>query len=261
MASAESAAAGSGQVTVDLDDLLVATVTFSRPPDNYFDVELLRSVADAFESLDDPSRCRAIVLRSEGRNFCAGARLERAPSGGDGGRIYDEALRLFNTATPVVAACQGAAIGGGLGLALAADFRIGAGSSRFSANFSRLGFHPGFGISLTLPRAVGAQHAARLLYTGERIDGVRAREIGLLDDLVANDEIVPRAQSFAREIAGAAPLAVRSIRQTLRGNLAGEVEAILRRERSEQGRLMKTEDFREGVAATAERRSPEFRGH
>ena len=98
-------------------------------------------------------------------------------------------MRLFRTRKPIVAAIQGAAIGGGLGVAMAADFRIAAPEARFSANFARLGFHHGFGLSVTLPAAVGGQHAAELLYTGRRITGDDAVAIGLVDRVVPLDRL------------------------------------------------------------------------
>ena len=151
---------------------------------------------------------------------------------------------------------HGAAVGGGLGLALTADFRFAAPEARFSANFARLGFHQGFGLSVTLPRLVGQQAAADLLFTGRRVKGDEAMRLGLADRLVGRDEL----RVEAREIAGSAPLAVRSIRATLRGDLADQVEAAVAHEHWEQNRLQRTADFAEGSRAMAERRTPEFRG-
>jgi enoyl-CoA hydratase/carnithine racemase len=201
------------------------------------------------------------VLASEGKHFCAGANFASDVSlGAVGNHLYDEAVRLFATRTPVVAAVQGAAIGGGLGLALWPDFRVAAPDARFSANFARLGFHHGFGLSVTLPRAVGPQRALELLYTGERIDGERAHAIGLVDRLAPLAQVREAARAFAAEIAASGPLAIDSIRETMRGQLAGEVRAATQRERAEQERLQHSADFKEGVAAMAERRPPAFRG-
>ena len=161
---------------------------------------------------------------------------------------------------PVVAAVQGAAIGGGLGLALSADFRIAAPEARFSANFARLGFHHGFGLSVTLPRLVGEQAAAELLYTGRRVKGDEAVELGLADRLAGLDELATTAHAFAREIAISAPLAIRSIRTTLRGDLADRVEAATAHEGAEQEWLRRTADFSEGNAAMTDRREPDFHG-
>ncbi len=143
-------------LNVTIGDDYVATVEIDRPPHNYFDHKLIASLADAFTALDEDDGCRASVLCSNGKSFCAGANFtgpretETAP-----GQLYREAVRLFESKTPVVAAVQGAAIGGGLGLALMPDFRVAAPEARFAANFSRLGFHQGFGLSVTLPALVG----------------------------------------------------------------------------------------------------------
>ena len=256
-----------GDVEVVVDpSTFVATVEMRRPPNNFFDVALIRSLADAYESLDaDPAVCRAIVLCSEGKHFCAGADFTgRTAGGGPGstGDLYAEALRLFRAATLVVAAVQGAAVGGGLGLACSADFRVVAPSSRLTANFSRLGFHQGFGLSATLPRIVGMQRATELLYTGRRIDGATAAAFGLADRLVDDGAGAVRAAAteLAVEIAAAAPLAVRSIRETMRAGLADAVAAATAREDQEQDRLRRTADWAEGVKASAERRDPRFEG-
>jgi 2-(1,2-epoxy-1,2-dihydrophenyl)acetyl-CoA isomerase len=237
----------------------VAVVTINRPPDNYFDTALISSLADAYEALEHEGRCRAIVLRSEGKHFCAGAALGR-PAMESPGALYGEALRLFAAGLPVVAAVQGAAIGGGLGLALSADFRVGAPESRWSANFARLGFHHGFGLTVTLPAVAGPQQAMRMLLTGARLNGEEAHRIGLLDRLVDLAGMEAAARQLAAEIAASAPLAVASIRRTMRAGLVDRVRAATEHERAEQDRLISTRDFAEGVRATAERRAPEFEG-
>ncbi|HTS95009.1 MAG TPA: enoyl-CoA hydratase/isomerase family protein [Streptosporangiaceae bacterium] len=246
-------------LTVAVGDDFVATVEVHRPPDNYFDRALIAALADAYQALDAEPRCRAIVLCSEGKHFCAGANL----AGGLGGdnspaTLYREAIRLFEAATPVVAAVQGAAVGGGLGLACSADFRVACPQARFVANFARLGFHHGFGLTVTLPAIVGPQHSLAMLYTGRRIGGEEAARIGLCDRLAPADQVRAQAHALAAEIAGSAPLAVRSIRATMRGDMAARVRAATDREGAEQNRLQATADFREGVRAMAERRPPRF---
>jgi enoyl-CoA hydratase/carnithine racemase len=252
-----------GDVGVCVGDDHVAEVELRRPPENFFDQALIACVADALEALDAEPACRVVLLCAEGRHFCAGADF-RSPGGdarGDSSRhLYDEALRLFRTRKPLVAVVQGAAVGGGLGLALAADFRVAAPEARFAANFARLGFHHGFALGETLPRLVGPQRAAELLYTGRRVKGDEADAMGLCDRLVPLPDLRPAARAFALEIARSAPLAVVSIRETLRAGLAERAAAAMARERREQERLQGTADFREGVAAMAARRLPAFRG-
>jgi enoyl-CoA hydratase/carnithine racemase len=177
-----------------------------------------------------------------------------------GNPLYVEAVRLFSNKKPVVAAVQGAAIGAGLGLALVADFRVAAPEARFAANFVKLGFHPGFGLSHTLPRLVGQQRAALMALTGRRIPGEEALAWGLADEVVALDELRATARRLAREIAENAPLAVQSTRATLREGLAEAVKAMTDQEFVEQSWLRKTADYREGVRAVAERRPGAFVG-
>jgi 2-(1,2-epoxy-1,2-dihydrophenyl)acetyl-CoA isomerase len=236
----------------------VAVVQFSRPPNNYFDGALIGAIADAYERLDEDRDCRAIVLCSEGRHFCAGANFAgKNPAEGD---LYEQAVRLFAARKPVVAAVQGAAVGGGLGVALSADFRVASPESRFSANFARLGIPHGFGLTVTLPLVVGHQRALELLYTGARVGGEAAHAIGLCDRLASTDRLREEATALAREVAISSPQAVRSIRATMRGDLADRVRAATAHEASEQFKLFDTPDFAEGVAAAAERREPRFTG-
>jgi enoyl-CoA hydratase/carnithine racemase len=249
----------------------VTIVELKRPPQNFFDHSLIRQIADAFDQADGDSACRAIVLAAEGKHFCAGANF--GSGDGDGsdefteegfrnttGLLYREAARLFTNSKPIVGAIQGAAVGGGLGLALVPDFRVGCDATRFAANFVKLGIHQGFGLSVTLPRLIGAQAASMMLLTGRRIAGAEALELGLLDELVAADEVRSAALALAQEIAGNAPLAVSSVRATLRGQLAEEVARATEHELKEQQWLRATDDAREGIRAVAERRPGRFRG-
>jgi 2-(1,2-epoxy-1,2-dihydrophenyl)acetyl-CoA isomerase len=246
-------------VTVEPVDEHVALVCLHRPPHNFFDTALLGAVADAYEELAGRTSCRAIVLRSEGKNFCAGLDFAHNKEQ-DIAALYRNSLRIFAAPLPVVAAVQGAAIGGGLGLALSADFRFATTESRFSANFSRLGFHHGFGLTVTLPRVVGEQRTADLLYSGRRIDGAEARAIGLCDELVGVEDLIPAATAYARTLAGAGPLALRSIRATLRQGLVDRLRLAMDHECAEQERLRSSADFAEGLAASGERREPRFTG-
>jgi 2-(1,2-epoxy-1,2-dihydrophenyl)acetyl-CoA isomerase len=260
----ESSASEGALVSVGRPADGVAVVEMHRPPHNFLDVPLVAAIADAYERLDDD--LRVIVLCSEGKNFCAGADFHAASSarpltaGAGTGALYDQAVRLFAARSPVVAAVQGAAVGGGFGLALSADFRVAGPGSRFVANFARLGLHQGFGMTVTLPAVVGNQRAMELLYTGRAVGGEEAAGLGLCDRLVEDDHIRSAAVEFAAELAGSAPLALRSIRATMRGDLAERIRAATAHEHAEQRRLRVTADHREGLAAVAERRDPRFSG-
>lgn len=242
----------------------VAILEMRGTPNNFFDEALIKAIADAAHLLDEDPHCRALVLCSAGKHFCAGADFGSDSTFGDdraagASRIYRQALRMFETRKPMIAAVQGAAVGGGLGLACAADFRVADPSTRFVANFSLLGIHQGFGASVTLPAIVGAQKAADLLLRGASVKGEEAARIGLADRLSPAGEQRETAVAWAREIAAAAPLAVESIRATLRSGLADRVRSALERELAEQARLWGTDDATEGLAAVTERRPALFR--
>lgn len=243
----------------------VAQVTLNTPPHNFVSVDSMKALADAFDTLDADPEVRAIILCSEGKSFCAGAELTPTDEATTDmplavNPLYDQAVRLFSNKKPIVVAVQGAAIGAGLGLALVGDFRIASPRARFSANFVKLGFHPGFGITHTLPRIVGEQAAADMCLTGRRVSGEEAFAIGLVDEVVEEEELLDVAHEMASSIAANAPLAVQATRATLRKSLADAVRAQTDHEFKEQDWLKGTEDFAEGIRAVAERRDGEFKG-
>lgn len=243
----------------------VAELVFDQPPHNHATVGLLRALGDRLAALDADASCRAIVLRSAGRVFCAGADLAADEGFGGSGddplrEFYDQALRLFAARKPIVAAIQGAAIGAGLGLAVAADFRIASPEARLSANFVKLGFHPGFGLTTTLPRLVGAQRAALMLLTARRFKPEEVLGWGLIDAIAPAEGLRQAAIDLAAEIAANAPLALLATRQSLRRGLLAEVTAALVREHAEQAVLKRTADYVEGVRAVFDRREAVFTG-
>lgn len=243
----------------------VAVIEFSRPPHNFASVGLMRDLADALDDVDADRALRASVLCSAGKSFCAGADLASPEGVGGSGMagvspLYHEAVRLFSAKKPIIAAIQGAAVGAGLGLALVADFRVAAPEARFVSNFVKLGFHPGFGVTYTLPRAIGEQRAALMCLTGRRIKGEEALAWGLADAMAPLAELRAAALAFAGEIAENAPLAVEATRATLRAGMAEAVKAQTDHELIEQTRLRATKDFAEGVRSVNERRPGVFVG-
>ncbi|MEV0896008.1 enoyl-CoA hydratase/isomerase family protein [Actinoplanes sp. NPDC049802] len=242
----------------------IALLEMRRPPANHFDEALIGRIVDAARDLDGGSGCRVIVLASEGRHFCAGADFGGGEFAADhvdaAERLYRRAVELFDVRTPIVAAVQGTAVGGGLGLACAADFRVAEAGTRFVANFARLGFHQGFGVSVTLPELIGRQAATDMLLTGRRVGGEEAFRLGLADRLAEPGRVRETARRLAAEIAASAPIAVRSIRATLRGDLAERVRKALDHELAEQRIHWATRDSAEGIRASLERRAPVFTG-
>lgn len=249
----------------------VALVEIRRPPNNFFDIPLIKDIAAAFEAFDQDGNIRAIVLAAQGKAFCAGANFGDGATLDKEGRrpgepmpgvqsLYIEGNRLFRTKKPIVAAIHGAAVGGGLGLAMVADFRVTCPEARFSANFTRLGFHPGFGLTVTLPEVIGKTKAALMFYTSRRVPGEEAYAWGLADVLVPQAEVRAASLKLAGEIAENSPLGLIATRNSMRADLADRVLKATEHELQEQTRLRKTDDFKEGVKATAERRLPNFTG-
>jgi enoyl-CoA hydratase/carnithine racemase len=246
----------------------VALIEIRRPPLNFFDISLIEQIATALDEIDADMDYRAVVLAAQGKAFCAGANFG-APAPGDKdpavqlgkiNHLYQEAVRIFRNKKPIVAAVHGAAIGGGLGLAVSADFRVTCPEARFAANFTRLGFHPGFGLTVTLPELIGKNNAELMFYTSRRFTGEDALRMGLANVLVPQDQVRAEALKLAGEIAENSPLGLISTRATMRAGLADRVAAQTDLELAEQTRLRSTEDFKEGVKATEERRVPNFKG-
>jgi enoyl-CoA hydratase/carnithine racemase len=249
----------------------VALVEIRRPPNNFFDIPLIKDIAGAFESFDEDSNIRAIVLAAQGKAFCAGANFgdgstldaqgRRSNEPGPGvAPLYIEGQRLFRTKKPIIAAVHGAAVGGGLGLAMVADFRVTCPEARFCANFTRLGFHPGFGLTVTLPAVIGETKAALMFYTSRRVPGDEAYAMGLADVLVRQDQVRDAAIKLAAEIGENSPLGLIATRMTMRGGIADRVREATDHELEEQTRLRMTDDFKEGVKSVSERRVPDFKG-
>jgi enoyl-CoA hydratase/carnithine racemase len=253
----------------------IGIIEIRKPPFNFFDILLIRQIADALDVFDKNPEIRASVLCAQGKAFCAGAdfgdpnRKETATQadGGDPadslgqiGHLYLEAVRIYRAKKPIVAAVQGAAIGGGLGLAVSADFRVTCPEARFAANFTKLGFHPGFGLTVSLTELVGKNNAELMFYTSRRVTGEDALKMGLANVLVPQAEVRAAAVTLAEEIAECSPLGLLSTRATMRGGLADRIQKATEHELAEQTRLRKTEDFKEGVKATEERRTANFKG-
>ena len=242
----------------------VAVVTFDRPANNHVSVEMMSDLADCMEAVDAGRQARAIVLQAAGKNFCAGADFttpgDSVASGGMGGisALYEQAVRLFSIETTIVAAVQGAAVGAGLGLAMVADFRVAAPDAKFAANFVKLGFHPGFGLTHTLPRVIGAHRASLMFLSGRRVKAQEGKPWGLVDEVVPLEDLREGALRLAAEIADNAPLALLATRRTMRGELAAAVRAQTGHEHIQQTALRATDDFAEGVKSVAERRSGDF---
>lgn len=240
----------------------VARVQLNRPERrNAISIAMRAELKEAFAALDRDDDVNVVVLTGTGTAFCAGVDLSE---GAAGGHLLDPGVRrvsepLDGFAKPVIAAINGAAIGGGLELALAADIRVAAASSLFSLPEVKLGSLPGSGGTQRLPRFVPPAVAARLILTGEMIDAREAHRIGLVSDLYEDSEFAGEVEALAATIAANAPLSLRAAKLALRAALQESAGFDL--ERQLWALLATTADRAEGRSAFREGRPPRFSGN
>jgi 2-(1,2-epoxy-1,2-dihydrophenyl)acetyl-CoA isomerase len=215
---------------------------------------------------------RAIVLTGAGRAFCAGGDLRAmqvmAEQKGKVEAFFDEPLGLLNecillirrSPVPFIAAVNGAASGGGCNLALACDLVVAGESARFNQAFIRVGLSPDCGGTFILPRLVGWKRAAELMMTGDIIPAERALEMGMINAVVADAELMDRALALAERLAQAPTAAMGKIKELLEASATNDYGGQLELERKAQIQSGLTKDFREGVAAFIEKRAPKFVG-
>jgi enoyl-CoA hydratase/carnithine racemase len=247
----------------------VGFLTLSRPDGrNAMTGELLDAFSVAARAARADRAVRCVVLTGEGNCFSAGADLNAGLQLGEPSSLphersyamYRSFLEVLDIEVPVIAALNGHAVGGGFGLTLLADIRIARRDARYGANFARLGLHSGLGIGYLLPRLVGLSSASELLYTGRLIGGDEGARMGLFSRALPGDEVLPAATALALEIAAAAPMAVRSMKASMRAGLAWTVREAARAEAALQAETLGTEDAKEGMAALLAKRPPVFRG-
>jgi enoyl-CoA hydratase/carnithine racemase len=246
----------------------VGVLTLNRPDNrNSMTPELL----DAFATASAQARAadlRCLVVTGTGGCFSSGADF-KSNTQRDGGHrapnersyaMYEPFLSLLDIAVPVIGALNGHTVGGGFGLALVCDLRIGARDARYGANFVKLGLSPGMAISYLLPRLIGVARANELLFTGRLVDGAEAERLGILNRAVAADAVLDEALALARTIADNAPLAVRATKRAIQRGLELQIRDAARLEAFAQAESLATSDAREGIAALLAKRPPKFTG-
>lgn len=251
----------------------IATLTLNNPERrNAMTTKMVETFPSLLADIAGDNAIRVAIITGAGKDFCSGADFSMIPNlsqklggGADAASnaarlIYDTFLGLLDLPQPTIAAVNGAAVGGGLGIALACEIRVVANEAKLGANFSRLGIHPGMGISRILPAIIGPEAAAELLLTGELIDGAQAVRLGLARYAVPREQVLAQAQAVAQRIAAAAPLATRAIKQTLAAERKRLVTDVLDREAALQAQLSQSADAREGVMAMMQKREPDFKG-
>ena len=239
-------------------------LTLNRPERrNALTPAIARELADELDRLEDEGSAQVIVLTGAGGHFCAGLDLHWLRSLGE---IPDTAalqhglsdfqsavLAVVRSTAPVLAVLRGTAAGFGLDLALACDIRLAAAGASFTSAFARMGLVPDGGSTFTLPRLVGVGQALRFLRAGETLDAARARGIGLVDDVSADDALDADVTRLVQALAGAAPTSLRTIKRLVRGAELGALEQVLSAEGAAQLQALRGAEFRERLLAFATR--------
>ena len=249
----------------------VAQITLNRPENrNSMTEEVLTGFREAIGRVKEDPELRCVIITGRGKSFCAGADFRSQVQRSDQERrwlpnersfaMYAPFLALLDVEVPTIAAMNGHAIGGGLGLAIVCDLRVANRDAKYGANFVRLGFHPGMATTYILPRLMGAPRAIELLLTGRLISGEEAANLGLAHYAVEPNEVLERSWELAREVASAAPVAVRLTKRSIYRALAWDPIAAAELEAHAQSRTLEMQDAQEGIRALLEKRSPEFRG-
>ena len=248
----------------------IARITLNRPENrNSMTEDVLEGLGASIEEVKRDTDVRCLVITGSGKSFCAGAdfRAQVQRDGDDAHRLPNERslamyapfLSVLDVEVPVIGALNGHAIGGGLGLALVCDLRVANREAKYGANFVRLGLHPGMATTYLLPRLVGVPRGVELLLTGRIVTGAEAAEIGLANHAVAPEQVLGRSLEIAREIATAAPIAVRWAKRSIYRNLAWDAQTAAEHEAHAQSRTIETDDSKEGIRALLEKRPANFK--
>lgn len=253
----------------------IGILSLNRPEKlNAITLEMIGELREVLAGLASDLSTRVVILRANGRMFCAGTDLNvLTHNEGDGNLgevqfIYHKTqqplseipLLMRRAPQPIIAAVHGAAAGGGFAMALASDMRIAAESARFNAAFIRAGLSGGdVGVSYFLPRMVGLSKAAEYLYTGRFMDAHTAEELGVVSQVVPDDQLDAAAFELAEEVLRNSPLGIRMTKEVLNANIdAGCLENALHMENRTQALCTFTDDCKEAAKAFLEKRDPRF---
>ena len=248
----------------------LATITLNRPDKhNAMNAAMFQELGDAAQDAADDDEVRAVLVRGEGQSFCAGIdlsafgeQLSQPPE--ETREFIGVAQRPFailaSMTKPTIAAVQGHALGAGCQLALACDLRVAAEGTSFGILELNFGIIPDLGGNARLSQLVGPARAKELIWTSARFDAAEAERWGVINRVVAADELQQAALALAREVAGRAPLPVRHVKALVDRAGSQPLEAVMAGERDAQAECLASDDHKEAVAAYFERREPRFSG-
>ena len=257
--------------TIDIDvrgD--VHWLTLNRPDRlNAINTQMATELGRYFGDLYQDRSCRVVVMQGAGRAFCAGLDikdpngLKGAPFGGGfgfQGHLADVYVKMRRCPQPIISLIQGAASGGGFAFALASDIRVAGKSMKMNSAFIKIGLSScDMGVSYFLPRLVGVTLASEMMLTGRFVDADRALSIGLVNEVVPDSELAKAGQAFVDEMLATSPMGLRLTKEGLNMSIdAGSLEAAMAIENRNQVLCSGTEDFKEGLQAFVEKRTPRY---
>ncbi len=251
----------------------IATLTLNRPETrNSMSPAMGEEVTRAAEEIGADPDVRVVVVTGAGKAFSSGGDLamlardaglsgETGPTMAGAPRgFYARFLAIRNLPQPTIAAMNGHAIGAGLCLALACDLRIAVAGAKMGMTFTKLGLHPGMGATYFLPRLIGTARACELFFTGRVIDAAEAERLGMVNRVASQQDFPAVVQALAREVAEAAPIAVRMVKKAIYRGVVHSLDEMLDFESLQQGISFTTDDAREGISAVLAQRTPKFQG-
>jgi len=250
----------------------ILTITLNRPDRlNAFIGHMRRDLAEALEHAGSDRNVRVVIITGAGRAFCAGgdvtfmAELMKRRDAEEFSRIMGAGRRVIlairQMTKPVIASINGPASGAGFNLALACDLRIASSDATFSQSFAKVGLHPDWGGSYFLPRLVTPNKACEMFFLGDSIDAEEAARLGLVNQVVAPEELETTTMQLAERLRAAPPIALAAAKHAVYMSQAAELEEMLRYETEVQLRCFDSDDGHEGVQAFLEKREPKFTGH
>ena len=250
----------------------IATITLNRPDKlNAFVGHMRRDLAEALEHAGSDRNTRVVIITGAGRAFCAGgdiafmAELMQRRDAEEFSRILGAGRRVIlairQMTKPVIAAINGPASGAGCNLALACDLRVAANTATFSQSFAKVGLHPDWGGTYFLPRLVTPNKACEMFFLGESIDAAEAARLGIVNQVVAPEELESATMDLAKRLRAAPPIALAAAKHAVYMSQAAELDEMLRYETEAQLRCFDSDDGHEGIHAFLEKREPKFTGH
>jgi len=250
----------------------IMTITLCRPERlNTFIGHMRRDLAEALEEAGSDRNVRVVIITGAGRAFCAGgditfmAELMQRRDSEEFSRILGAGRRVIlairQMTKPVIASINGPASGAGCNLALACDLRVASNTATFSQSFAKIGLHPDWGGTYFLPRLVTPNKACELFFLGDTIDAAEAMRLGIVNQVVAPEDLESATLQLAERLRAAPPIALAAAKHAVYMSQATELDEMLRYETEAQLRCFDSDDGHEGIHAFLEKREPKFTGH